>query len=142
MVEAADRTYELKDRRTGPLAFASLLSVGFVALGIYEGSVMLVVIMGALAVVVAGMAAYIALQEPRRITLDDDGAVFEARTRRVAIRWVELRAVEFAPWNPYGGKIDWQRVDGRVLRTSAAFSDVHHLLTEVERRAPHVVVST
>jgi hypothetical protein len=142
VVEAADRTYELKDRRTGPLAFASLLFVAFGALGIYEDNHGLAVPMGILAVTVAGMAAYGALQEPRRITLDDDGAVFEARIRRVAIRWGELRAVAFAPWNVYGGKIDWERVDGRVLRTSAAFSDVHRMLTEVEQRAHHVEIST
>jgi hypothetical protein len=139
---AEPHTYELNDKATGPRVMVALISLAAVALGLHAGNLRLVLGMAAFGIFAAGLVAHSGLLEPHRTTLYDDGAVFEARRRRVVIPWRELQAVEFGPWNVYGGRIVWEQVDGRVLKTSASFTDVHRMLTEVERRAPHVLVST
>jgi hypothetical protein len=139
---AAPQTYELNDKATGPRVLVALISLAAVALGLYAGNLRLVLGMGAFGLFAAALAAHPGLLEPYQITLYDDGALFEARRRQVVIRWRELQAVQFGPWNVYGGRIVWEQADGRVLKTSASFTDVHRMLAEVERRAPHVLVST
>ena len=39
------------------------------------------------------------------------------------------------------GRLAWVRYDGSMVLTPSMFADVHRLLGDVERRAPHVKVT-
>jgi hypothetical protein len=80
------------------------------------------------------------LVRPQRITLTDEGARFSAPLREEFIAWPDLVSVDFRS-GQYGG-MKWQARDRRPLRIHRRFIDVHRLLTEVERRAPHARVAS
>lgn len=90
----------------------------------------------------AGIAFYSGCWQPHRVTLDDAGVQLEAVARRVHIAWDDLESVAPGRWDVYRDMLLWQRRGGRMVRTLSAFPDLHRMLTEVERQAPHAVVSS
>jgi hypothetical protein len=91
---------------------------------------------------IVSILAYDLLRRPNRVTLTDAGAVMTSRTREVTIRWADLVSVTRV--RVLGGHhmLEWRRVRGRVIKTYDEFTNVHHMLAELEHRAPHLHVSS
>lgn len=101
------------------------------------------VAMGVFFAVIGGLVAFhLGLREPRRVTLEDSGVLLEAVARRVHIPWGDLDAVEPWPWDVRRGTLRWRRRRGRSITMLKDFSELHRMLVEVERRAPHAYVSS
>jgi hypothetical protein len=107
-------------------------------LGVTGGEPFIAVWFGGSAVVVAVGGAWEMRYRPFRVILGDGGIALEARARVIAFRWTELVSVERQRGR--SRRLVWRRRSGRPVSTSDGFVDLHRLRTEIERRAPHVVV--
>jgi hypothetical protein len=72
--------------------------------------------------------------------LDQEGVLLEAIARQVRISWDDLASVGPPRWTIQRGCHRWSRRNGEGVTTARAFPDVHRMLSEVERRAPHASV--
>lgn len=79
---------------------------------------------------------------PYRVTLDASGVLLQALVRRVRIPWDALETVAPPLWDTSHGSLMWRRRSGLAVLTLQTFPDLHRMLVEIERRAPHVHVSS
>jgi hypothetical protein len=120
---------------------AFLTGAAFVALGLV-GTVATGRLQVLVAVVLGAVCAFAGLWMPQRVTLDDDGVLFDALARQVHIPWDDLTSVSPVAVG-YGSRVlAWRRRRGKGVRTPLGFPLLHRMLSEVERRAPHVHVSS
>lgn len=138
-----ERAYELrKNWFGGPQAAVACWLVALAVVQALEDDYTSFWIVSALAVLTGGSAAFWLLWRPYRIVLDDAGIRMVSRVRPVVVvPWSELVAVH-VEWGRFGASLDWQGVDGRGIVTSGLFGDLHQMLGEIERRAPHVSVTS
>lgn len=95
-----------------------------------------------LAVAMGAILVMIGFWMPHRVTLDDDGVLFDALARHVRIPWDDLMSVSPVAV-AYGNRVlVWRRRRGKGVRTPLGFPLLHRMLCEVEQRAPHVDVSS
>jgi hypothetical protein len=118
------------------LTGAALVAVGLVGtLVTGHVEVLLAVVMGTILVIVG-------FWRPHRVTLDDDGVLFDALARHVRIPWDDLVSVSPVAVG-YGSRVlVWRRRRGKGVWTPLGFPLLHRMLSEVEQRAPHVDVSS
>lgn len=135
----ADHVYEVTEHRPERLNAAIAVMCGvFAGLGARDGNLPMLGIFLPLALFKAGEAVHAVLWEPYRIVVGESGMRWVARRRETAMAWSELDAVEVRPG--MGTKsLRWCR-NGRAVTTPGGFVDLHRLLSEIERRAPHVNV--
>jgi hypothetical protein len=101
------------------------------------------VVLGVVFMVIGGGVLFqFGLWAPHRVTLDDSGVLLEAVARRVRIPWNELESVEPTPWDIRRQTLRWRRSRRRSITTLNAFPELHRMLVEIERRAPHAYVSS
>lgn len=95
-----------------------------------------------LAVVMGVVGVFVGFWMPYRVTVDDDGVLFDAVARHVRIAWDDLVSVSPVAV-AYGSRVlAWRRRRGKGVRTPMGFPLLHRMLSEVEQRAPHVDVSS
>jgi hypothetical protein len=132
----ASHTYEAERVQHG-------LMLMFGVVGLVAGIVALVLgeIQGLIPLFFGGFLLFMGLWMPHRVTLDDSGVLIQAVIRRVRIPWEDLEAVEPPVWDIRHERLKWRRRRGLGVLTPQAFPDLHRMLVEIERRAPHVYVS-
>jgi hypothetical protein len=122
------------------LAFLPLLLV--IVLGrqadVEASAVLAAVLVGG---VFASAVVHDLLWRPHRVVLTESGVILTAIARNVTISWTELKSVQRVGAGRFA-RLAWRRIHGRTIVTSDAFVDVHRMLTDVERRAPDVQVSS
>jgi hypothetical protein len=139
----AGRTFEQDGfrRPLGVVAGSVFVPIGFLVVAASDEAVNVAV--GVSSIVLGGLIVFhLGFWEPRRVTLDDSGVLLEAVARRVHIPWDELEAVEPWPWDLHRETLRWQRRNGRSVTMLKDFSELHWMLVEIERRAPHTYVSS
>jgi hypothetical protein len=126
---------------------AALVSVPFLALFGAMGVALAVageplgaVALGATTVGGIGWVVRVLRYRPVRVVVTDAGVVLHAPARVVSIPWADLVSVERRRGRD--SRLLWRRRQGRAVSTSDDFANVHRLLVEIERRAPHVVVES
>jgi hypothetical protein len=140
--DVSDMTFELRERPVWPVGFASLVALGIMVFSIRGGDGAAALTTGIVAFVTACQVIHSGLWQIRSVTIEDTGVVLEARVRRISIAWTDLRSVVLGAGYRIGGRMNWVLAGGRVVKTPAAFSNVHRMLTELERRAPHMQVAS
>jgi hypothetical protein len=133
----ASHTYEAE-------RFQHVLSIVLGVIGVVAGIVALVVgeIQGLIPLGFGVPLVFIGFWLPHRVTLDDSGVLIQAMIRRVRIPWEELETVEPPLWDIRHERLKWRRRRGLSVSTPQTFPELHRMLVEVERRAPHVYVSS
>lgn len=76
---------------------------------------------------------------PTRITVAEGGMVFAARSYERLVPWASVESVRVSRGR-YGGGIRWLLAEPPHIWTAATFANLHRLLAEVERRAPHAEI--
>lgn len=89
-------------------------------------------------VVALGALGFEALWRPYRVLVRGDGLLLVAAARKVTIDWAELESVTRS--RAFNGTMRWCCTSGLRVTTSDRIMGLHRLLTEIERRAPHVRV--
>jgi hypothetical protein len=112
--------------------------------GVVVGIVALVLgeIQGLIFLFSGGLVGFIGFWMPHRVTLDDSGVLLQAVVRRARIPWEQLKTVEPPLWDLRRDLVKWRRSRGLPVLMPRTFPDLHRMLVEIERRAPHVYVSS
>jgi hypothetical protein len=134
-----DHVYEVTQHRPERLnAAIAVMCAVFAGLGARDGNLPMLGIFFALALFKAGVTVHALLWKPHRIVVGETGMRWVARRRETNVPWADLDAVEVRPG--MGTKsLRWWR-NGRAVTTPGGFVDLHRLLSEIERQAPHVNV--
>jgi hypothetical protein len=139
----AARSYELTRNPRGfwsAVVGASFLAGGIIGSPGGDGGIAGPAAFIGVGVLMAANAAQIILRWPTRITARDDGVVFKALTYERLVPWADLESVR-VHHGRYGGSIRWRLTRRPHITTAATFENLHHLLVDVEHRAPQAMVS-
>jgi hypothetical protein len=114
-----------------------LVVVGIcLAQGLYTSALLVAAAVAVLGGLVGGTLWW----QPSRVVVGDAALVFVAPARRVPVPWSELVAVTTFPRTRGRLGLAWRFSGDREVRTASGNGSLRRMLSDVERRAPHVRV--